>query len=251
MPLEASEFNVRVSHPSVLLGWVVGLVLQLGHRVLPTRLAELERSILVIGERGTGKELVGERLHFLSKRWNGPFIKVNCAALNEELLDSELFGHEQGAFTGASSQRIGRFEQADGGTIFLDEIATASMRVQEKLLRVIEYGEYQRLGGEAVLECDVRVVAATNIDLPHAVEDGKFRADLLDRLAFDVVTLPPLRVRREDISLLADHFAGRMAREKREGDKRAKQQAREAKEKRGRLRRAQGSHLGGHPTRFR
>lgn len=175
--------------------------------------AELDRPVLIIGERGTGKELIGERLHFLSRRWNGPFIKVNCAALNEELLDSELFGHEQGAFTGASKRRIGRFEQADGGTIFLDEIATATSRVQEKLLRVIEYGEFQRLGGEDVLTCDVRVSAATNVDLPTAVSDGKFRADLLDRLAFDVVTLPPLRARLEDISLLADHFGSRMARE--------------------------------------
>ena len=176
-------------------------------------IAGLDRPVLVIGERGTGKELIGERLHFLSKRWNGPFIKVNCAALNEELLDSELFGHEQGAFTGASKRRIGRFEQADGGTIFLDEIATATQRVQEKLLRVIEYGEFQRLGGEDVLQCDVRVSAATNIDLPEAVRNGKFRADLLDRLAFEVVTLPPLRARLEDISLLADHFGSGMARE--------------------------------------
>lgn len=175
--------------------------------------AGLDRPILVIGERGTGKELIGERLHFLSKRWNGPFIKVNCAALNEELLDSELFGHEAGAFTGATGRRIGRFEQADGGTIFLDEIATASQRVQEKLLRVIEYGEFQRLGGEEVRMCNVRVSAATNIDLPSAVENGRFRADLLDRLSFDVITLPPLRVRIEDISLLADHFASRLARE--------------------------------------
>ena len=175
--------------------------------------AGLDRPILVIGERGTGKELIGERLHFLSRRWNGPFIKVNCAALNEELLDSELFGHEAGSFTGATGRRIGRFEQADRGTIFLDEIATASQRVQEKLLRVIEYGEFQRLGGEAVIQCDVRVTAATNIDLPNAVEQGKFRADLLDRLAFDVVTLPPLRAREEDISLLADHFGSRLARE--------------------------------------
>lgn len=176
-----------------------------------SRLAALERPVLVIGERGTGKELIGERLHFLSKRWDGPFIKVNCAALSETLLDSELFGHERGAFTGATERRIGRFELADGGTLFLDEIATASAEVQEKLLRIIEYGEFQRLGGEKVLTADVRVVAATNVDLPDRAARGLFRADLLDRLAFDVVTLPPLRARREDISLLADHFARRMA----------------------------------------
>ena len=178
-----------------------------------SRLAPLERPALVIGERGTGKELIAERLHFLSRRWDGPYVKVNCAALSDDLLDSELFGHERGAFTGATDRRTGRFELANGGTIFLDEIATASQRVQEKLLRVIEYGEFQRLGGEKVLSTNVRVVAATNIDLPSAVEAGKFRADLLDRLAFDVITLPPLRYRRGDASLLADFFARRMARE--------------------------------------
>ncbi|MEL6955947.1 MAG: sigma 54-interacting transcriptional regulator, partial [Pseudomonadota bacterium] len=176
-----------------------------------SRVAPLDRPLLVIGERGTGKELVGERLHFLSRRWEGPFVKVNCAALSEELLDSELFGHERGAFTGATDRRAGRFELADGGTLFLDEIATASRSVQEKLLRVIEYGEFQRLGGEKVLITDVRVIAATNGDLPSMVEAGEFRADLLDRLAFDVITLPPLRVREGDASLLADFFARRMA----------------------------------------
>jgi psp operon transcriptional activator len=176
-----------------------------------SRVAPLERPILVIGERGTGKELIGERLHFLSKRWEGPFIKVNCAALSETLLDSELFGHERGAFTGATEQRKGRFELADGGTIFLDEIATASQQVQEKLLRLVEYGEFQRLGGSRVLTTNVRIIAATNADLPAMAEAGKFRSDLLDRLAFDVITLPPLRARRGDATLLADHFARRMA----------------------------------------
>lgn len=176
-----------------------------------SRLAPLERPALIIGERGTGKELIGERLHFLSNRWDGPFIKVNCAALSEALLDSELFGHERGAFTGATERRVGRFELADGGTLFLDEIATASPQVQEKLLRVVEYGEFQRLGGERVLRTDVRIVAATNVDLPRQAAAGAFRADLLDRLAFDVVTLPPLRARPGDISLLADFFARRMA----------------------------------------
>jgi len=179
--------------------------------------AQVERPILVIGERGTGKELIAERLHYLSPRWDKPFVKVNCGALSDDLLDSELFGHEQGAFTGATKRRQGRFEQADSGTLFLDEIATASMEVQEKLLRVVEYGEFQRLGGEDTLTCDVRIVAATNVDLPARAGDGRFRADLLDRLAFDVITLAPLRARPEDIVLLAEHFGQRIAREL-EGD---------------------------------
>lgn len=176
-----------------------------------SQLALLERPVLVIGERGTGKELVGERLHFLSPRWQGPFIRVNCAALSETLLDSELFGHERGAFTGASDQRKGRFEAAEGGTLFLDEIATASAQVQEKLLRVVEYGEFQRVGGSRVLTANVRLVAATNADLPALARLGRFRWDLLDRLAFDVITLPPLRARDGDKALLAQFFARRMA----------------------------------------
>lgn len=178
-----------------------------------SRAALVDRPILVIGERGTGKELIAERLHFLSHRWDKPFVKVNCAALSQDLLDSELFGHEAGSFTGATKRRAGRFEQADGGTLFLDEIATASLNVQEKLLRVVEYGQYQRLGGEDMLECNVRVVAATNVDLPSRAADGRFRADLLDRLAFDVITVAPLRVRPDDVELLADYFGRRLARE--------------------------------------
>lgn len=179
--------------------------------------ALVERPILVIGERGTGKELIAERLHYLSPRWEKPFVKVNCGALSEDLLDSELFGHEAGAFTGATKRRQGRFEQADGGTLFLDEIATASLQVQEKLLRVVEYGQFQRLGGEDTITTDVRIVAATNVDLPARAADGRFRADLLDRLAFDVITLAPLRARPEDIILLAEYFGQRIAREL-EGD---------------------------------
>ncbi len=173
--------------------------------------AALDRSMLVVGERGTGKELIAARLHFLSPRWDKTYLAVNCAALNDELLDSELFGHEAGAFTGASKRRAGRFERADGGTLFLDEIATASARVQEKLLRVIEYGEFERLGGDTTLTVDVRVIGATNVDLPAAVKAGDFRADLLDRLAFDVITLPPLRARRADIIPLAESFGRKMA----------------------------------------
>ncbi|MBB3172854.1 psp operon transcriptional activator [Endobacter medicaginis] len=175
--------------------------------------APLDRPVLAIGERGTGKELVAGRLNFLSRRWDRPFIKLNCAALSESLLDSELFGHEAGAFTGAAKRRPGRFELADGGTLFLDEIATASLAVQEKLLRVIEYGSFERVGGGEPVHVDVRVIAATHADLPAMARAGKFRADLLDRLAFDVIALPPLRHRREDIELLASHFATRMTAE--------------------------------------
>ncbi|MBX9486775.1 phage shock protein operon transcriptional activator [Yersinia enterocolitica] len=176
-------------------------------------LAKLNKPVLVIGERGTGKELIAHRLHYLSGRWQGPFISLNCAALNENLLDSELFGHEAGAFTGAQKRHLGRFERADGGTLFLDELATAPMLVQEKLLRVIEYGHLERVGGSQPLQVDVRLVCATNDNLPALAAAGKFRADLLDRLAFDVVQLPPLRERQQDIMLLAEHFAIQMCRE--------------------------------------
>ena len=178
-----------------------------------SHLVPLDKPVLVIGERGTGKELIANRLHYLSTRWQGPFISLNCAALNENLLDSELFGHEAGAFTGAQKRHPGRFERADGGTLFLDELATAPMLVQEKLLRVIEYGELERVGGSQPLQVNVRLVCATNADLPRMVIEGTFRADLLDRLAFDVVQLPPLRERQSDIMLMAEHFAIQMCRE--------------------------------------
>ena len=172
-----------------------------------SRAADLDRPVLIIGERGTGKELIADRFHYLSGRWEEPFLKVNCATLSESLLDSELFGHEAGAFTGAVHRHSGRFERAGGGTLFLDEIASMSGRLQEKLLRVIEYGEYERLGGSRTLQCRARILGAANQDLPELAARGLFRADLLDRLAFDVITLPPLRTREEDIVLLAEHFA--------------------------------------------
>ncbi len=175
--------------------------------------APLEKPVLIVGERGTGKELIASRLHFLSNRWESQFIKMNCAAISESLLETELFGHDAGAFTGATKTHHGRFERAHGGTLFLDELATTSMLVQEKLLRVIEYGEFERVGGSKTLNCDVRIIAATNEDLPTLAGKGEFRPDLLDRLAFDVLTLPPLRQREEDILLLANHFAVSMAKE--------------------------------------
>lgn len=175
--------------------------------------APLNKPILIVGERGTGKELVAARLHFLSRRWEQNFLKINCAAMSESLLEAQLFGHEAGAFTGATRQRKGYFERADGGTLFLDELANTSMSVQEKILRVIEYGEFERLGGNETLTVDVRLIAATNEDLPALARQGRFRDDLLDRLAFDVITLPPLRARREDILILAEHFAMGMVNE--------------------------------------
>ena len=180
---------------------------------LAGRAAALERPVLVIGERGTGKELVAQRLHHLSGRWDKPLVTMNCAALPETLIEAELFGHEAGAFTGATRARAGRFEEADGGTLFLDELGTLSMAAQERLLRVIEYGEVTRIGASRPMEVDVRIVAATNENLPHACEKGTFRADLLDRLSFEVITLPPLRAREGDVAVLADHFGRRMASE--------------------------------------
>jgi psp operon transcriptional activator len=178
-----------------------------------SRVAAVDKPVLVIGERGTGKELIAARLHYLSARWEAPLVKLNCATLTESLLETELFGHEAGAFTGASGRHIGRFERADGGTLFLDELATVSLRVQEKILRAVEYGQFERVGGSETLHVDVRIVGATNRDLPAAVRAGEFRADLLDRLAFDVLTVPPLRVRTGDIAHLAEHFAIEISRE--------------------------------------
>ncbi|KPP88591.1 transcriptional regulator [Erythrobacter sp. HL-111] len=178
-----------------------------------SRAAALSRPVLVIGERGTGKELIAERLHRLSPRWDEPLVTMNCAALPETLIEAELFGHEAGAFTGATKARAGRFEEADKGTLFLDELGTLSMGAQERLLRAVEYGEVTRIGASRPVRVDVRIVAATNDDLPALAEAGEFRADLLDRLSFEVITLPPLRVREGDIGVLAEYFGRRMAAE--------------------------------------
>lgn len=175
-----------------------------------SRVAPLNRPVLVIGERGTGKELIAARIHYLSGRWDYPFIKMNCAALAESLLETELFGHEAGSFTGATKRRLGRFELANQGSLFLDELSSTSSGVQEKILRVIEYGEFERVGGGESIRTNVRIIGATNEDLPALAEQGKFRADLLDRLAFDVITVPPLRERPDDIMTLAEHFAVKM-----------------------------------------
>jgi psp operon transcriptional activator len=176
-----------------------------------SKVAPVQRPVLIIGERGTGKELAAARLHFLSRRWQSPFVTINCAALVETLIEAELFGHEKGAFTSADQRRPGRFEVAEGGTLFLDEIGNTPLQVQAKILRVVEYGIFERVGGTREVEVDVRIVGATNADLPAMVADGRFKPDLLDRLAFEVLRVPPLRERAGDIDLLADHFAQKMA----------------------------------------
>ncbi|MCX7719164.1 MAG: phage shock protein operon transcriptional activator [Candidatus Sumerlaeaceae bacterium] len=178
-----------------------------------SRAAKTERPVILIGERGTGKELAAARLHLLSPRWQQPYVTMNCSSLAESLIESELFGHEAGAFTGALRLRKGRFETANGGTLFLDEIATLPRTAQEKILRAVEYGQLERVGSSRTLSVDVRLVAATNVDLRALAEAGRFRHDLLDRLSFEVLVVPPLRERREDILLLARHFARRMAAE--------------------------------------
>lgn len=178
-----------------------------------SRLAPLNRPILILGERGTGKELIAQRMHYLSRRWDQPLVSLNCAALSEGVIDSELFGHEAGSFTGAKGRHQGRFERAENGTLFLDELATTPLGVQEKLLRVIEYGEYERVGGSKTCQANVRLICATNENLPQLAADGVFRSDLLDRLAFDIIHIPPLRERREDILPLTDYYAVKMCRE--------------------------------------
>ena len=178
-----------------------------------SRAAAVDRPVLLIGERGTGKELAAAKLHYLSRRWEGPLVALNCAALAPALVEAELFGHEQGAFTGATRERAGRFEAADGGTLLLDEIGLVPIESQEKLLRVVEYGTFERVGSSRPMRVDVRIVAATNADLSALARAGRFKEDLLDRLSFEVLHVPPLRERKEDIAILAGHFAGRMGRE--------------------------------------
>ena len=170
------------------------------------RVAPVPRPVLVLGPRGTGKELVARAIHTLSPRASEPYVTINCAAVAENLLESELFGHEEGAFTGATKQKEGKFELADGGTLFLDEIGNMSLEFQAKILRVLEYQRFERVGGSESIQVNVRVIAATNADLKQAMIDGKFRADLYDRLAFEVIHLPPLAQRLDDVPSLATHF---------------------------------------------
>jgi two-component system response regulator AtoC len=176
------------------------------------RVAATRETVLILGESGTGKELVANAIHNNSERAGRPFIKVNCAALSPALLESELFGHERGAFTGAVARRIGRFEQANGGTLFLDEIGDLNLDLQAKLLRVLQTGQFERVGGNELLVTDVRMISATNRDLPALIAEGRFREDLFYRLNVVTIELPPLRARREDIPLLGEHIVSRLAR---------------------------------------
>jgi len=176
-----------------------------------SRVAPVNRPVLLLGERGTGKELGASRLHFLSNRWNAPLVALNCSALTPSLIESELFGYEKGAFTGAERRRSGRFEAADEGSLFLDEIGAIPIEVQEKILRVVEYASFERVGSSESIEVDVRIIAATNSNLAELAAQGRFKRDLLDRLSFEVLFVPPLRERKGDILLLANHFAARMA----------------------------------------
>lgn len=183
-----------------------------------SRAARTDRPVVLIGERGTGKELAADRLHKLSARWRGAYVTLNCGALTPTLIESELFGHDAGAFTGAVRRRKGRFELASGGSLFLDEVANIPLTAQEKILRAVEYGQFERVGGMETLRVDARLIAAANADLRRLAREGRFRDDLLDRLSFEVIVLPPLRDRREDIMILARHFAQRMAMELRGDD---------------------------------
>ncbi len=183
-------------------------LINMAGRVAPSR-----ATVLLQGESGTGKELLARLIHNLSPRSGNPIIAVNCGALHENLLDSELFGHEKGAYTGATQRRIGRFEEADGGTLFLDEIGELSLSLQVKLLRFLQEREFQRLGGNQIIRSDVRIISATNRDLESRIKEGAFREDLFYRLNVVAMALPPLRERKEDVPLLIDHFIKRFSTE--------------------------------------
>ncbi len=204
--MEALRDQVESRYEIVGTSYPVRQVLERIERVAPT-----DARVLVTGENGTGKELVARAIHRLSERAAGPFVEVNCAAIPSELIESALFGHIKGSFTGAVADRAGKFEQADGGTLFLDEIGDMSLAAQAKVLRALEQGVVTRVGGSRAIEVDVRVIAATNKDLPEEIGESRFREDLFYRLNVVPIHIPPLRERREDVPMLIQHFAQRMA----------------------------------------
>lgn len=206
---ENENLRAEVYRPDTMVG--ESAIIQ-GLRERIRKVAPTNATVLVSGESGTGKELVARAVHAHSDRADGPFINVNCAAIPRELIESELFGHERGAFTGAAALHRGRFEQADGGSIFLDEVADTSLEAQARLLRVLQEGEVQRLGSEKVLHVDVRIIAATNRDLPTLIDEGKFREDLYYRLNVLPLQVPPLKERLEDIPILVREFVTQFAR---------------------------------------
>jgi DNA-binding NtrC family response regulator len=202
--------NARLSELAGRRWQIVGSSRALGRAMaVVERVAPVPRPVLILGERGTGKELVARAIHQLSRRATEPYVTINCAAVPETLLESELFGHEEGAFTGATRQKEGKFELADGGTLFLDEIGNMSLEFQAKILRILEYQRFERVAGSESIQVDVRVIAATNADVRAAMDEGRFRRDLYDRLSFEVIDLPPLRERLDDIATLAEHFLER------------------------------------------
>jgi len=205
--VERLRSEVESRHEIVGTSFQIRQVLERVERVAPT-----DARVLITGENGTGKELVARALHRLSARRDGPFIEVNCAAIPSELIESELFGHIKGSFTGAVADRAGKFEQADGGTLFMDEVGDMSSSAQAKVLRALEQGMISRVGGQGPIGVDVRVVAATNKDLEREIEDGAFREDLFYRLNVVPIHVPPLRERREDIPMLVRFFVDQMAR---------------------------------------
>ncbi len=210
LPAEAAtELSSSADYPIITQSERMHRILEIAQTVAPT-----ESTVLIQGESGTGKELIAKRIHVRSKRERRPFVEVNCGALPENLLESQLFGHEKGSFTGASQRQIGLFEVADKGTIFLDEIGEMSLDMQVKLLRVLQFKEFRRVGGSDVVKVDVRVIAATNKDLSEAVSDGSFRADLFYRLNVICLQVPPLRERLEDVSALVEHFRERLSRDR-------------------------------------
>lgn len=211
LQLQAMKQEIRSLHQALSTSWQWGHILTNSPRMMnicrdTAKIALSRANVLISGESGTGKELIARAIHYNSRRANGPFIKVNCAALPESLLESELFGHEKGAFTGAQTLHLGLFERAHQGTLLLDEIGEMPLVLQAKLLRILQEREFERVGGHQTILVDIRIVAATNRDLQMMVKEGTFREDLFYRLNVIHLHLPPLRERREDIPLLANHF---------------------------------------------